>query len=418
MHAIVCVFGTMGNVLPYLGWAHSLRARGHKVTLVGLASLESLPPCQGFPFVPVDPLLPHQADRAKGRPPETWSLLRQLASESDTRMRRLTEELLPLVAKPDVVVAAPVWAVGARLACELTATPLVTVCLQPQMLPRNAEFTGWSRPLLRPPYQLLVRTIAALVNRAMAPSLNHYRAEIGLPAVRRPMEWSVSPDAVFAFFPDWFAARQPAWPSQLKHVGFPLFDTWSSDWRRDELETFLAEGDRPLVFTQSSIARGNADFFRVSIEVAKRMNRRAILLTTKPDSLPHPLPAQVGYFGIVPLSAFLNRTAAFVHHGGMGTISQALAAGVPQLTLPRHMDQPDNCRWLSTLGVSRQLRVSQYRVDRVETELKFLLESREIAQQCRVWADRIPTQDPFGVACAELEALAVRRAGGEAVRNG
>ena len=51
----------------------------------------------------------------------------------------------------------------------------------------------------------------------------------------------------------------------------------------------------------------------------------------------------------------LPRARALVHHGGIGTTAQALAAGVPQLIMPLGFDQFDNAARCRTLGVSTAL---------------------------------------------------------------
>jgi len=40
-----------------------------------------------------------------------------------------------------------------------------------------------------------------------------------------------------------------------------------------------------------------------------------------------------------------------IHHGGIGTTAQALAAGLPQLVVPMSHDQPDNAVRIRRLGV-------------------------------------------------------------------
>jgi rhamnosyltransferase subunit B len=51
----------------------------------------------------------------------------------------------------------------------------------------------------------------------------------------------------------------------------------------------------------------------------------------------------------------LPRCSAIVHHGGIGTTAQGLAAGVPQIVMPMAHDQPDNAERLIRLGVGRSL---------------------------------------------------------------
>ncbi len=52
----------------------------------------------------------------------------------------------------------------------------------------------------------------------------------------------------------------------------------------------------------------------------------------------------------VPHSVLLPRARCLVHHGGVGTTSQAFEAGIPQLVLPFAHDQFDNAARVQRLG--------------------------------------------------------------------
>jgi hypothetical protein len=57
-----------------------------------------------------------------------------------------------------------------------------------------------------------------------------------------------------------------------------------------------------------------------------------------------------------PLGDVLRTAGIVVHHGGHATAQAALAAGRPQLCLPRHLEQSLNGHLLEQLGVARVLR--------------------------------------------------------------
>lgn len=54
-----------------------------------------------------------------------------------------------------------------------------------------------------------------------------------------------------------------------------------------------------------------------------------------------------------PLPEALAAASLVVHHGGIGTIETCLAAGRPQVLLPRHFEQTLNAAALTSLGVAR-----------------------------------------------------------------
>jgi len=115
------------------------------------------------------------------------------------------------------------------------------------------------------------------------------------------------------------------------------------------------------------------DFFEESIDAAKRLGRRAVLLIGDERNLPRLLPEGIIAVDYVPYQSILPRACAVVHHGGVGTTSQGLLAGVPTLIVPFAFDQSDNAEHAYKLGTSRTLYRNNYRAPRVADELHELL---------------------------------------------
>ena len=118
------------------------------------------------------------------------------------------------------------------------------------------------------------------------------------------------------------------------------------------------------------------------------------------------MPAGVRHFDYAPFTEVLPRAAALVHHGGIGSAAQALAAGVPHLVMPMTFDQPDNADRLRELGVARVLPPAQFRGPAVARELEQLLGSTETAARCRTLAQRLSGVNGLRAACEVIEAVA------------
>jgi UDP:flavonoid glycosyltransferase YjiC (YdhE family) len=211
---------------------------------------------------------------------------------------------------------------------------------------------------------------------------------------------------VLGLFPDWFGPPQPDWPPQTRLTGFPLYDERGGADIPEELTRFLDAGEPPVVFTPGSAMAQGQDFFAAAVEACRLLGRRGVFLTRFPDQVPPDLPAAVRHFDYVPFSQLLPRAAALVHHGGIGTSAQALAAGVPQLVMPMAHDQPDNAARLRRLGVAASLPRARFRGPAVARDLERLLRSKEVAQNCRAVADRLKDSRAVEQTCEELEALA------------
>ena len=71
-----------------------------------------------------------------------------------------------------------------------------------------------------------------------------------------------------------------------------------------------------------------------------------------PSASSHLESAEVCICAYAPHSLLFPRAAAIVHHGGIGTLAQALRSGRPQLIVPYFADQLDNAARAAGLGVA------------------------------------------------------------------
>jgi UDP:flavonoid glycosyltransferase YjiC (YdhE family) len=216
-------------------------------------------------------------------------------------------------------------------------------------------------------------------------------------------EWWNSPLRILGMFPPWFFPPQPDWPSQLRLTGFPLYSEEGVTPASAEVAEFLGSGSPPIVFTPGSANVFGAEFFAAAADACQRLGRRGLLLTRFPEQIPTNLPATVRHFDFVPFGWLIPRAAALVHHGGVGTMSQALAAGVPQVIMPLAFDQHDNAHRCEKLGVSRTLPPSQFRGPALAGLLGELLDNSHVAANCQEAARQLAGQDGLSAACDELE---------------
>jgi rhamnosyltransferase subunit B len=174
-----------------------------------------------------------------------------------------------------------------------------------------------------------------------------------------------------------------------------------------DLRRFLEAGPAPIGFTPGSAMAHGRDFFDRALAASRRLGRRALLITPYADQLPDPLPSFAQAVDYAPFDLLLPRLAALVHHGGIGTTAQALAAGKPQGVLPFAHDQLDNAARIERLGVGLQLgRRRRRSVDWV-SDLDRLLNDAHIAGTCQQYAALMAAEpDAPGRIAQAIEALA------------
>ena len=397
-HVILSTVGSSGDVHPFVGLGRVLAARGYRVTVVTAGYFRDLVESAGLGFV--DPL-PEVDFREMIRNPRIWHRLHGPRTIIDLAVRHLLEPVYESVVATQTpgrtIVCGSSLAFGARVAQETAGIPLVTVHLSPLLFRSGLE--GPRLPALsvhRGPdwwRRLQWFVIDAASDRMILPWLDAFRARHGLAPVRRVFrDWMHSPLRVLGMFPDWFAPPQPDWQAQVRLTGFPLYSEEGVVEPCDEARRFV-EQDRPLVFTPGSGNVFGHDFFRAAADACTRLGRPGLLLTRFPEQLPPHLPAGVRHFDFLPFTWLLSRSAALVHHGGIGSTSQALAAGIPQVIMPMGFDQFDNGDRVTRLGVGRMLSRSRFDGRALAATLAPLLEESSAAVRCAAVAARLGSRD-------------------------
>ena len=419
MRAIFTVYGSAGDVHPMLGLALALKARGHRITFATSGYFRELVERVGVEFVEVGT---REQFLEAIRHPDLWHPRRGPTYVMREGVGRGMPDEYRVVAEGyvpgETVALTSCLGFGTRSAHEKLGVPLVNVHCQPAVLwsdydsPRLASLrSGPGVPRWLKRAQLwLGKTL--FLNPAALPPLNAFRAEVGLPPVRDVMRWWVAGDANLGLFPEWYAPRQPDWPANVRLTQFPLWDERDVTETSAELETFLERFGPPVVFTPGSGMVQGADFFRAAVDACRRLGRPGMLLTRFREQIPAELPEDVRHFDYVPFSRILPRAAAVVHHGGIGSTSQGLRAGVPQLLMPMSHDQPDNAARVARLGVGDWLPPATFRGPRVAAKLERLLASAEVKRCCADVAGRFAGVDPFAEACRVVEEIAEARLGG------
>jgi UDP:flavonoid glycosyltransferase YjiC (YdhE family) len=417
MNVYMLCSGSMGDTLPFVTIGEAMAARGHHVTIVANEHFENFIKQRGLAFEPSIPKTRyHEFIESQKRQSDIASL-----REMGVMIIDLIEPMYNLMKERYIpgqtVACSQSYVLGARVAQEKLGLPLATAFLQPMWFRsiHSMPPVDWFPTFLKVGIQNL---IDFFLDRRVGRAVMDFRETLGYPRQKKAMRhWWISPQCHFGLFPDWFSPPQPDWPANVVLPGFPLPKEPQDPFDMTEVDAYLNAGDPPLVFTQSSIANEAHSYFNTSIEIAQKLRSRAIFLTPHPELLPDSIPDDMRYFPYVPLERLLHRCKAHLHHGGIGTIAHTLKAGIPQVTVPMVYDQPDNSLRLRPLKVSIDLKPKQYRTRIVVPKLKELMESREVLDRCRDFAERIRNSDPLGTCCDALEQLGEGKSIGSLART-
>ena len=404
-NVLLIAVGSAGDVHPFIALGQEIRRRGYSVSLMATPYFKDKIEAHGLAFVPLGSV----DDYMEGvRNKDIWNPRKGLQVAFEHGFNRTIRPIFDVVAKQNpssTLVVASTFAFGARIAQDKTGIKVVTVHLQPSALwsverpaviPALGDVSGWPTILRRFFFGGLEKLV---LDRTFGRAINEFRKEIGLnPARHIFREWIHSPYRVLGLFPEWFAGRAGDWPTRLELTGFVRFDAGAVP---AGLEDFLTQGSKPIVFTPGTAYGNPQDIFATAVRVVKSLQKRALLLSShikEIDGL-SPQDPDIKLYPYAPFSTVLPHAAAFVHHGGIGTSAQGLAAGIPQLIHPFNFDQPDNARHLKRLGVGEIVHPSSFNVKTVTQKLRYLLENASVAQNCAALKDRIDFNESLRRTC-------------------
>ncbi|HEY0319563.1 MAG TPA: glycosyltransferase [Pyrinomonadaceae bacterium] len=417
---VFTTWGSFGDLHPHMALALELQERGYISVIATSPLYREKVEAEGIAFHPVRPDLPPpdaeiSAEIIRRVSHRRWGpgyLFRELLvphlreTYADTLAAVTTDGGADLLVSHQVPLTAP-------LIAEKTGVKWISSVLFP-----IAFASAYDPPT--PPQLPALRTLAAThpfvartffglgkwTTKSWVEPIQQLRKELGLPPKGNPIfEGQHSPNLVLALFSKLLAQIQPDFPANTIITGFPFYDRKDSQPPSTELLRFLDEGEPPILFTLgSSLVWIAKDFYRVSIEAAQKLGRRALLLIGDKRNLPQTkLPDGVAAFDYAPHSLVMPRASVIVHQGGIGTTGQALRAGQPMLIVPYGQDQPDNARRCLRLGVGRTLSPSRFTVPRVVSELSELLDNPTYREQAAKVEQRVREENGTKTACDAIE---------------
>ena len=413
MRIILNTFGSFGDIHPYIAIALELKRRRHRPIIATMEIYREKIESTGLEFAPVRPNIP----QPKEQDPE----LIEKIMDPKTGPRFLMEglvypavrdsyaDLWKAVAGADLLVTHPAAPAG-PLVGRKSGIPWISTVLAPMSFvsaydPPVPPYWQWTKHLRLLGPAVMRFLLKLSMSQYKGKDVTRFRDELGIPDYGNPLfEGQHSPLRVLALFSKVFAQPQPDWPPHTEVTGFCFYDGHQQMAVPAELNRFLDNGPPPLVFTLGSSAVWIArDFFRQSTEAAKRLGRRAVLLVGDERNLPNSLPEGMIALDYVPYQSLLPRASVVVHHGGVGTTSQGLLAGVPTLIVPFAFDQSDNAEHARRLGTSRTLYRKNYLAPEVANELNELLRRPFYARKALEVSQQLKQEDGPGRAADLIE---------------
>jgi UDP:flavonoid glycosyltransferase YjiC (YdhE family) len=410
MKIFVVTIGSRGDVNPFLVLALKLMSKGHEVVFCASENFRQLIEGQGLRFIPH---ISQKEYEEVAQDPDMWHFRKALPAYMKKGLLPVVRRIYPLIMQErtkNFVVVAPAFVLAAKFAEETSGIKLVQMHLAPSMF-RSLRDTSQigavpMTDMLPARYKKLMWWIADsfFIDPCIKKELNSFRRELGLKPVSRILNTSMFSSCLnAAIFSSHIGQKQPDWPVPSEVFDFLLYD--GNEQVSPEAEDFLSRGAPPIVFTFGTAFRFGKSDFEESVKTLEMLDARGIFLTSKKEDIPVGLPDTIRAFSFLPLGKILPSCRAIVHHGGIGTLGQALKAGVPQLIRPMAYDQFDNAYRITTRKLGNYILARQYKADKLYRKLRTLLDDTAIGANCREVAGNIDSDRALEALVRRIEEL-------------
>ena len=421
MKAFVLVYGTRGDVQPYLALALALDRAGHEVWLAGPGPFTSFVTDHGIRYVGLDAGMLRDFDSAQMRDAVGKNLhglaalkaLRESAIKASKAIRPVLDTAYEAADGADVVVHHPLAFAGHHVA-EKLGVPAVVGQINPWFVPTReficaAYHYRWAQRLPGPLNRASYKLFRTLLTRFAGTELDSWRREIGLPERADRHNPLLRPDGgpapVLDAVSPHVAPRPRDYPDSVHTTGFWRLPS-DADWAPPQaLTDFLAAGPPPVYVGFGSLVGNPERLGRIALDAVRIAGVRAVLATGRGGLDAADVPDGVFVLDQAPHDWLLPRMAAVVYHGG-GTIVNAVAAGRPQVICPFVVDQVFWGDRMHRLGVApKPIPQRTLTAERLATAIRQAVDDEGMARRARELGDLTRDEDGAAEAVRVLEKI-------------
>ena len=196
------------------------------------------------------------------------------------------------------------------------------------------------------------------------------------------------------------------WTSTVHVTGYYFFPSDQAYQPPLELDSFLKEGKPPICISFGSMVNKDAERIdQIIRDSLKQTNHRGITLSGWSD-VKDRSSADLLYLESAPHDWLLPRCSMIIHHGGAGTTSAGLRAGIPNVVVPFMADQPFWGRRVHAIGAGpKPILVNQLSVETL-THAIAEAESDAIRARAQAIGGKISAEDGVANAVRMIESHA------------
>lgn len=411
MQITIFALGSRGDVQPYVALGKGLKDAGHTVLVLTSQDFQELVTTYGLDFLDVGGNMQAVAQDMQGLL-DQGNFLKILASMGEAAQRMARQAAISGLAAcqgADLIIGGLGGLFVGLALSEKLGIPFVPAYYYP-FTPtgefRNAlaplpdrRLPAWANRLSHQAAQQMIWQNFRAADAKMRREILHLP-----PApLRGPFASLQDPQRtiLYGYSPQVIAPPRD-WGANIHVTGYWFLEP-ADGWEPPAgLLDFLQAGPPPVYVGFGSMVHSQPE--RVAdlvVQALASTGQRGVLSAGWGGLKATDLPETVTMLGAVPFDWLFPRMAAVVHHGGAGTTSLGLRAGVPSIVIPFMGDQPFWGRRVHELGAGTQpIAAKQLTVERLAQAIRVAVTDRSMQKRAAALGERIRAEDGVGRAVA------------------
>jgi sterol 3beta-glucosyltransferase len=345
MKITILTYGSRGDVQPFLPLSLGLMEKGHAVKLAAPFRFKKLVEEHGINFVPLAGDPEDLSRRLNNAGHNFIRIIRELMRHAIEIGADVWHQTEVACNNADLIIHSLTHVVGAHTLAREKNIPDIHVQPFPMFSP-TGDYPNVTLPNLRlRTLNLLTHIISQKITWWTSQSgFEQVRRRAGLP--QRKLYWPFDDEPPHLRTPilcAWSPSVLPAssdWPTRVHVTGYYFHSPNHSYQPPAQVESFLKAGKPPVCITFGSMVNRDAERIdRVVRESLRQTDNRGIILSGW-SGIRNRSSQNVLYLEAIPHDWLLPHCKLVVHHGGAGTTSAGLRAGIPNIVVPFTADQP------------------------------------------------------------------------------